>query len=301
MKNFHSVGHRVDPLSAPALGGAGPAPLSCRLPSPALAWTVTVAWPFPRVSRFSHIAACTIILRCRTGHVRCLVNATGYSCTWLREGYRVHVLQRRLGHTFQGSKSTRPLPVSSAVLSHVWDGARPRLVIEACAQQQPKPRSIPMSVSGNVAEQRSHLSSETISITANNAEPVLFHACWGRSSVGTAPRAPHLCAPVTSSDVPPALASASCSGHQLFPCPPRTPCPGGWNCGFFRRGAVRTQLPASRGGPARRPDLLPGFPRGGGGRDRGLGAGGHHMTSVRGRALGGGAQHDHGQRCRARC
>lgn len=86
-----------------------------------------------------------------------------------------------------------------------------------------------------------------------------------------------------------------------FPCPPRTPCPGGWNCGFFRRGAVRTQLPASRGGPARRPDLLPGFPRGGGGRDRGLGGGGHHMTSVRGRALGGGAQHDHGQRCRARC
>lgn len=74
-----------------------------------------------------------------------------------------------------------------------------------------------MSVSGNVAEQRSHLSSETISITANNAEPVLFHACWGRSSVGTAPRAPHLCAPVTSSDVPPALASASCSGHQLSP------------------------------------------------------------------------------------
>lgn len=58
-----------------------------------------------------------------------------------------HVLQRGLGHTLQGSKSTQPLTASLAALSHGWDGARTWLVIEAHAHQQPKPRNSLMSVS----------------------------------------------------------------------------------------------------------------------------------------------------------
>lgn len=119
--NSHENVPRSGPLGRPAL---------CSRPRPGLphrpagrlhrlARTVSVARPWPCVSWFSHIAACTVILRRRTDHVRRLVSATGYSCTWLGEGYPCTRSPTGTWSHFSRFK----IHTASAVLSHVWDGA----------------------------------------------------------------------------------------------------------------------------------------------------------------------------------
>lgn len=165
MKIFHSVSHQVDPLPAPAL--CLPLPPSCRVSSPTLAWTMTVAWPFPRVSWFSHIAACTIILRCRTDHVSRLVSATGYSCSWLGEGYPC---TRSPKGTWSHSSRFKIHTAFDSIFGSTvpWVGWRTNMASHrsTCASAA-KAQEHPHVHQQDVAEQRSHANSETISITAN--------------------------------------------------------------------------------------------------------------------------------------